>query len=308
MFKKSLDNNVKYYGYEKWENLVEKKYLYKLSSDKILDDLKSNGMEVVVLVFNNKFEKRSLKDEYLKKILNGKRKQIFVYMADDTGKIPNKIMGEKNLVFKSHIGNKKKGLDFIPVGVPNLERVSYGSNGKSEYINVFFSGNMNSNRRNLHRALSGSVLPKEVYKKTLEWGSPSMDFSDQFSDSIIRFTQEWAGGMGADEYQETMWRSKIALCPAGFRSSETFRHCEALRAGCAVISERLPPSNPFYQTSAIIQVDSAREMVDKARELLSNKGRLEHLMQLSRRWWERKCSPEAVAEYVYEKAISYYGD
>ena len=57
MFKKSLDNNVKYYGYEKWENLVEKKYLYKLSSDKILDDLKSNGMEVVVLVFNNKFEK-----------------------------------------------------------------------------------------------------------------------------------------------------------------------------------------------------------------------------------------------------------
>jgi hypothetical protein len=291
--------------------MIEKRYIESILKNEKIERLKKYNLEVWILSSKQKDEKRKITKKTKKKLSGGKHRRVFIYLSDDSGKVPSELLRQKNLVFKCHTGEtEKENLHHFPIGFPNykIEEKKVEESSNDRYLNVFFAGNLNNRRLALHGELIGTVLPYSIYQWFAKRGEgPRTDLSFTIPDSIIQFNREWAGGMQPSEYQQTMRRSKIALCPPGFLSNETFRHFEALRAGCAVISERLPPSNPFYQTSAIIQVDSAREMVARARELLSNEGRLKHLMQLSRRWWERKCSPEAVAEYVYEKAISYYG-
>jgi hypothetical protein len=110
----------------------------------------------------------------------------------------------------------------------------------------------------------------------------------------ILITKGFLSGLDGDEYAEKLMDARIALCPTG-EAPETFRHYEAARFGCAVISHPLP-GNCLYQNSPMRQVSYwAGELVDTVRTLLAN---IQEESERSLKWWNDKYEPAAVAQRI----------
>jgi hypothetical protein len=311
MVTQHVSDRVFFAGCIPWSNMVEAAYLEGVTASLQSKWSLPEDVGVLILAFKSYVEEKSLGDlDELHEVLCQFSRWIGLYISDEGGGIPHALCERCDAVFKAYLPDKKlpPNLFHFPVGVANYEEVGQETGGKRKDINIFFFGNLNEQRMGLHKQLSGSILPETLYRRYVEWrGASPLDLSDRFSDSIIRFSRDWGGGMSPEVYHRTLGRSKIALCPAGFRTSETFRHFEALRAGCVVLSEPLPQNNPFYQTEAILEVDSYGEMVRVAERLLRHEARLDELMRASRDWWQEKCAPRAVADYIVSKAKSVSG-
>lgn len=306
MHEELISDDVWYTGYPDWSEIVESAYLEDVVGALAAGGVLSDRTGVLILAFKSYIGDKALTDiAVLDEVLDRRSRWIVIYVSDEGGDIPHRLCGRCEVVFKAYLPDAKlpSNLFHFPVGVANYENVPDEASGAEKDINVFFSGNLNEQRFGLHKQLSGSLLPEALYRRYVQWnGTPRLDLSDRFPDSVIRFSRDWSGGMDPAAYHRTLGRSKIALCPAGFRTPETFRHFEALRAGCVVISEPLPQSNPFYETEAVVQVESYGEMVRRAEDLLQDRSRLQTLLETAEQWWETKCSPRAVAGYMTARA------
>jgi hypothetical protein len=94
-------------------------------------------------------------------------------------------------------------------------------------------------------------------------------------------------------YSELMADSKICLAPRG-SSTETFRLFEGMRQGCVVICDRVP-RHWFFEDCPFIQLDDWAELGPCVNALLSDPERLFELHRRALDWWERRCSPNALA-------------
>jgi hypothetical protein len=101
---------------------------------------------------------------------------------------------------------------------------------------------------------------------------------------------------GGERYSEIMADTKIALAPRG-SSVETYRFFEAMRQGCVVICDRLPP-HWFYQGCPAIQIDDWSNLEAEVKALSADPERLLDLHRRSLTWWDTKLSERAVAEVV----------
>ncbi|HEX4646657.1 MAG TPA: hypothetical protein VH598_13720 [Verrucomicrobiae bacterium] len=97
-------------------------------------------------------------------------------------------------------------------------------------------------------------------------------------------------------YAEAMMDSKICLCPRG-NFIETFRHLEAARSGCVIVSESLPPLW-YYTGIPIVQVDRWEQMPGLVCSLLREPARIEELSAMTLQWWKTRASEEPVAAYI----------
>lgn len=301
----NLGVGVTYAGHISFSKLVERRYLTSIINALSQSDSISKDVGLLILSCKSYVKAKSLSNiSSLEGVLNRYPKWVVIYVSDEGNSIPNELCERCDAVFKAYLPDTTfpSNLFHFPVGVANFDHSISKPIPVEKDINVFFSGNLNEQRLRLHKQLSGCILPRDIHRWCIKWkGSASLDLSNRFSNSVIRFSREWGGGMKPAEYHQFLLRSKIALCPAGFRTSETFRHFEALRAGCVVISEPLPRQNPFYQTEAIIQVNSYAKMIHIVEDLLQDQPRLGSLMQASRNWYDKMCSPKAVADYVMTK-------
>jgi hypothetical protein len=116
-----------------------------------------------------------------------------------------------------------------------------------------------------------------------------------FYGTTASFTESTMTGAG-DRYSEIMADTKIALSPRG-SSVETYRFFEAMRQGCVVICDRLPP-HWFYGGSPAIQIDDWGNLDATVSALLADPKRLEELHCKSLAWWEEKLSERAVAQMI----------
>lgn len=123
---------------------------------------------------------------------------------------------------------------------------------------------------------------------------------DCFRNSKIRFTKGFKGGFPISEYLLMLSQSKIVLCPKGFHSTECFRHYEALKQGCIVISEKLSDSY-LYNNSPIIQLDNWNGIRKIVNDLLQDESLLMKKSEESLRWYENVMSEKATAMYVLSK-------
>lgn len=305
MVSKRVSDQVFFAGCTQWTDMVARPYLERVVASIRSEGDLSEDVGILILAFKSYIDEKSLGDlGALREVLRRFPRWIGIYMSDEGASIPHSLCERCEAVFKAYLPDTQlpANLFHFPVGVANYEKANRAADRTRKDINVFFSGNLNDQRIELHRELTGSVLPKTLYRRYVEWNWTSqLDLSDRFPDSVIQFYRGWAGGMSPEAYHRTLARSKIALCPSGFRNLETFRHFEALRAGCVVLSKRLPQNNPFYQTEAIVEVDSYNEMVRTAERLLRQEARLDELIQASRDWWKEQCAPQAVADYVVSK-------
>lgn len=101
---------------------------------------------------------------------------------------------------------------------------------------------------------------------------------------------------GGGRYSEIMSETKICMAPRG-SSVETYRFFEAMRQGCVVICDRLPP-HWFYAGCPAIQIDDWRDAAAEVRALSADLQRLSKLHRASLVWWETKLSEPAVAELI----------
>jgi hypothetical protein len=252
------------------------------------------------------------KKEPLSSLKESSKNKVLIYLSDETGEIPEDLSPHYFAIFKSYIGDKptlSKNIFPFPLGyvkgVPKLKIKAPSERA----INVFFRGNINDNRIDFYRSFSKfkHFLPNSstwrgvTYRKVLlRLGN---DFSDFFPNSIVIFNNSFKSGFSLDKYGEILSESKIVLCPKGFDRTECFRHFEAMRAGCVLISEKLP-NIEFYKGSPILEVDNWKEGINLAKSLINDPLRIKQIHEDTINWWENKCSEHASANYIMNKIKS----
>jgi hypothetical protein len=101
------------------------------------------------------------------------------------------------------------------------------------------------------------------------------------------------------EYVKALLDTKICLAPRG-GSVETFRAFEGALAGCALVTEPLPPAW-FYAGLPRIELRSWSELPDTVRELRSNPALMTQMSRGAREWALTVVSPAAVGEWIARK-------
>lgn len=240
-----------------------------------------------------------------------KKKKILIFISEESGTTPQHLSPNYFAIFKSYIKADKtleKNIFNFSVGcvkdVPQLPIKSFISR---KYF-VFFSGSLNDNRMHFYytflpflKSRKLSFLSTFINQQKILVRLKS-NFSKKFPNSYIRFTNGFKKGMNPQTYGQMIADSKIVLCPKGAISAESFRHNEAMRAGCVIVSEKLP-KNYFYENSPIIQIDNWTEGLQKTSELLKNEAELEKIAHATQIWWREKCSPEAVSKFVHSSIL-----
>lgn len=235
------------------------------------------------------------------------KKKVLLYFSDEHGEDPSAFSESYHAIFKSYIGTPKEARNIFPLALGLVNDVPlYPIVPINERkINVFFSGNLNQNRVALYKSLTSldRLFPERLLTSTTGVKllvNIKSDFSKRFEDSLILFNNGFKSGLSPSAYGETLSQSKVILCPRGYFSTECFRHYEALRAGCVVISERLP-DNHLYKNSPIIQIDNWNDGLKQADKLLADKGKLIQLSQQGLDWWENVFSEKATANYIADR-------
>jgi len=122
----------------------------------------------------------------------------------------------------------------------------------------------------------------------------------------VKWTRGFATGLDIKQYSDLMDQCKIALCPEGQKSSETFRYFEALIAGCVIVTCR-KPETWFYQDAPHITIDDWHDLSDVVGSTLSNLSEMQELSHRSIKWWQDFCSPKPLAQYMVREIRSLMG-
>jgi hypothetical protein len=238
------------------------------------------------------------------------KKKVLVYITDELGYVPYHLSSHYHAIFKVYLQSDKFDVqnifnfsvschkDVLKLPIKNIN---------DRTITIFFSGNLNYFRLPLYfYLLCGYVPPRIILRgiifllrrsSFLRRIFTSYKFDSKFEGSYIRFTSGFKQGLSGDEYSKIISDSKIVLCPKGFNSPESFRHYEAMRAGCVIISEKLPPTY-FYKDSPIIQVSDWKEGLKIASKLVNDETELEARSSMTIDWWKSRCSENATAQYM----------
>jgi hypothetical protein len=236
------------------------------------------------------------------------KKRVLIHISDETSSVPLHLAGLFTAIFKCflHRDYPTEGIYGLPLGYASGIPNPRGFPIQGRKFNVCFVGCLQTNRFGLATILSKLARSSEDRStigaaRMVEDGSTAGavlgDFSRAFPRSFIRFTSGFAKGLGRTKYGAILGDSKIALCPAGWKSSETFRHFEAMREGCILVSDVLPNTR-IYRNAPIIQVRDWRSLDTIVSDLLRDTGRMVELQRLSLEWWNNVCSEKAVAAFI----------
>ena len=172
------------------------------------------------------------------------KKNIIIGTSDEyMDNIHPPYLNEAVAIFKQYLVPEQEvdNVYSFPLGY-NKKHVSLKNKPISDRtIDVFFSGHMHSKNRQT------SLLPIIQYFKNLpKYKRPKLD---------INISSGFNTGLDGDEYSKRLHNSKIAICPHGNVSVETFRFYEAARSGCVIVSPVLP-NTQIYKNSNVVQVEN----------------------------------------------------
>jgi len=105
-----------------------------------------------------------------------------------------------------------------------------------------------------------------------------------------------AGAARFASYSEKMMHTRICVAPRG-SVAETYRAYEGLRAGCLVVTNRVPPRCALAG-APLLQVDHWRELEEILEHYTARIDRLEAARRASLAWWEAHAAVAAQARQV----------
>lgn len=88
-----------------------------------------------------------------------------------------------------------------------------------------------------HRPLDWSFMGQVTHSRR----HAAVDAMTKMHNGLLYPTSGFASGFDSGAYYNTLMMSKIAVCPAGAKTPDTFRVYEAIEAGCIPIVDKLSP-------------------------------------------------------------------
>ena len=132
----------------------------------------------------------------------------------------------------------------------------------------------------------------------LKHAHPNLRVEIRTTDGFMDFGP--AADTSYDETSRTYWdllmNTKICLVPSG-TFKETFRHFEALRAGCAIVTDAA--LDGWYGRGApFIKLRSWEDLEGAIRPLLDDEAELERHHRAALEWWSTRCSERVVGKFI----------
>lgn len=232
---------------------------------------------------------------------------VLILLGDNSGSHFADELWNFRCVFKVHLAGPFRHVHPVPLGTTKMQLYGCVNPASGRSSNVFFSGNINAHRVDLWRALMSrysfplqnikSRLIRRLIVHIIRRLGLRRSFHELFPDSYIEFTSGFLAGMGPEDYSRHLAEAKIAISPFGFGRAECFRHFEAMRAGCVVITDRLP-NTWYFKDSPIIQIKQWSDLRQLINTLLADIGYLQSHQESTIKWWNDVCSPRGVARYM----------
>lgn len=217
-----------------------------------------------------------------------KNPSVLFVTSDEHHKFHEKFTANQDvlLVFRNYLPIKQH---------PKIKALPLG------YLQGFNFQDTDFNDRKYLYSFSGT-LPDPPCEATRHYLYKAIDlFSKKYKyDNYVYFYRGWNKGLEIKKYAEIMYNTKIALCPKGYTSSETFRYFEAAKAGCVIISEK-KPDVWYYEDSPHIEIDNWSNLEKVLYPLIEDKERLISYHEKTNKWWNEKSSPVAVAKYIIKE-------
>jgi hypothetical protein len=197
-------------------------------------------------------------------------------------------------------GRPSPAVETIPLGYYNqldLPLIPF----ESRSTDVFFAGSLELRPRSRLSPRHWLRMPKPVARQRmldavhrLQRRRPDMRIELRLPETFLATTRS-----DAEAYSRRLIDSRICLVPRG-ASVETYRYFEALRYGCVVICEPLPPTW-FYDGSPAITVEDWAELPDLVERLLADPAGLAERHAQSLAWWEERCSERALGAFMAQR-------
>jgi len=236
---------------------------------------------------------------------------VLIILADNSGSYPWELAREVTAIFKVHMTEERKNIFPIPLGHTKFHLTGSSKPVAERRTTVFYSGNINKNRIQLWAALRmgrhlASFVKPLILRRALTYASRkipgALAIHQPVEGASIQFTDKFASGLCPTKYTDCLNDSKIALCPMGFYKTECFRHFEAMRSGCVILSDPLPDAW-YFRGSPIREISDWSDITVFLRQMLDNPESLVHLQKSTINWWIAKCGEHAVARYMAEKLV-----
>tara|TARA_R110001606_G_C15343743_1_gene646863 strand:- start:698 stop:1516 length:819 start_codon:yes stop_codon:yes gene_type:complete len=266
---------VEYYGVS--DNVCEWHYIQSIIKHLKFDD--SVKLHVVSVTPEWDHRDKVILDSNVKNIILGLHDE---YMTDN---IPQDWK-DNAFVFKAYLPPELEqgNVHSLPLGYNKKHTPLKVLPVVNRPFDIFFSGHMASQMRHEHMT---SVI--EFFNDLKTKDRPNID---------INITKGFNMGLEGEAYSKSMHRSKIAICPPGNVSTETFRHYEAMRSGTIIVSPRLPDAK-IYKDSYICQVDDWHNNVGHViMDLLKDIDMLQLVQDKQNKDYINRYSAEAVAKYI----------
>jgi hypothetical protein len=178
----------------------------------------------------------------------------------------------------------------LPIGTFNALDIPLTPFGERK-ADVFFAGSVAHSGRTAR--LKARVMPKGLSREAM---LRNVDGVRRHPGVVVdvRLTASFEESAVCDPgaYSRALCDSRLALVPRG-ASSETSRFFQALKYGCVVVTDSVPPVW-YYEQAPMVHLRHWDELEDAVIPLLADVERLESLHRESLAWWESACSEEAV--------------
>ena len=203
------------------------------------------------------------------------REKIILMNADESYRIPEEINDPSvKLIFKQYCyeGQHPK-LRPLPLG-PSTDFVVTKKNILERNFDVSFVGQIAQNRFDLYKEIPQFLMDDSI-------------------NSFFGFYQGFNRGLDCESYSKILCDTKIAICPHGTASPESFRFFEACAASCVILTVS-QPDNWVYKNAPYIPLQNVYQIV---KTILTNPDKLRTISEATRRYY-RDISPKAVSQYI----------
>lgn len=227
----------------------------------------------------------------LKPKLIQNNKPVIIFLCGDeyySGGEEYIIDGITTLIFKqytsfSYVNHPK--FRPIPLSLINAQRdFSLTIPINQRIYDYSFMGIVNPGRQALQEQLLLRCNDKWI--KTINFYNDWQDISNQ--------TYFW------NRYLQILQSSKLAFCPAGWRSNESFRMIEAAKSGCIIAATELIP-HWYNINSPYIKIDSWNDISIIDEILSRSEKELQQLSNATIDWYNECLSSKAIARYVNQE-------
>jgi hypothetical protein len=238
----------------------------------------------------------ALQVSYLKLLMLGQFLRNLIYRLP--AKISYRLRKTSRVLFGK---GKVTPIYDIPPGYFNSEDLEIKPIAERAHA-VFFDGSVIQHRYPIWSLRYWTKTPKALCRKQMvlhlqRFKQQHPEFEVKLS-TTFEFAAQ-SSGAEPTSYSQNMMNTKVCLVPRG-TTLESYRFFEAMRYGCVIITEVLPP-RWFYEGAPVLQIGSWQNLEPVLKKLLDNERLLEDLHQRTLAWWETRCSEQAIGQYIAEK-------